>query len=147
MKRLFLYYSLTGNCEAVAARYAGAGWDVCRVESAERLPKRFFFRVLQGGFLAGIGHKSKLLPLEKDPAEYDEIVVCSPIWNARLCCPISSLLDDERLRGRKISFVFCSGSGEGPKAAQKIAKLFPAAAVSFLKEPREHPAELDKLVF
>ena len=49
------------------------------------------------------------------------------------------------LSNKKVTFVLYSGSGTGPKATEKINKLFKDATIIYLKEPKKYPEELIKL--
>ena len=145
MNKLFLYYSHTGNGDVVASNLQKRGYEIRKVERKKKLPKSFFALMMTGGFLAGIKAKDKLLDFDRNLEGYDEIVIGSPIWNGRFCSPLNGLLSKIDLTGKKVTFVFCSGSGEGPKAQKRLTKLCPDATSIFLKEPKKYPAELDKL--
>lgn len=145
MKKLFIYYSLTGNGDKVAKRLENIGYDIVKLEVKKPLPKKFFFRVLVGGFKAGLNMKDKLLNTNISLDGYDEIVIGSPIWNGKLSCPINKLLSLYNFAQIKnLSFILYSGSGEAPKAIKKINKLY-KAQVTVLKEPEKYNDELDKI--
>ena len=78
-------------------------------------------------------------------ANYDEIVIGSPIWNSKFSCPINTVLNVTDLSNKKISFILYSGSGEAPKALDKINDNYKNAKVVILKEPKKHNEELKKL--
>lgn len=145
MAKLFIYYSCTGNVEEAAKRLQEKGYDLREAKRKKPLPKSFFFRVLSGGFLAGLNHKDKLLDFDPDISSYDEILIGSPIWNGRFCSPINTVLSVLNLDSKKVRFLFCSGSGEAPKALKRIQKEYPSADAVVLKEPKKHPEEWDKL--
>ena len=145
MKRLFIYFSLTGNSDLVAEHLKEQGFEIRKVEMKKRLPKSFFFCVLTGGFLAGLGVKSKLKEYDHNIDGYDEIVIGSPIWNGRFSSPLNRLLKDIDFSGKSIKFVFTAGSGEGKHALKKANRLYPEAECIFLKEPKKYPEELNKL--
>ena len=145
MKTLFLYYSFTGNGDVVADYLSGKGAEIRKVEPKKPLPKSFFWSVMTGGFLATVGHKSKLLPWDTSFEGFDRIVIGSPVWNARFSCPINSVLAEADFAGKELAFVLYSGSGAAPKAAERIAKEYPTAQVITLKDPKKYPDELSKL--
>ena len=147
MNKLFIYYSFTGNCELVANSLKEKGFEIRKAIPKKNLPKSFFWGVLTGGFLAGINHKSKLIDFDTDVSKYDQIVIGSPVWNGRFSSPINRVLKDVDLSNKDLIFVFCSGSGEAPKAIKKINKLYSNAKCVVLKEPKKYPDELLKLVF
>jgi flavodoxin len=145
MNRLFIYYSLSGNGDLVAETLEKQGYALRRVTPKKKPPKRFFWQIMAGGFGAGIGRKEPLSDYDPDVKDFDEIAIGSPVWNARLSCPINTVLDKTDLSGKKLTFVLYSGSGEAPKAEKKIRELFPDAKIVRLKEPKKYPDELKKL--
>ena len=145
MKKLFIYFSLTGNCDFVASHLKEQGYETRKVELKKPLPKSFFFSVMTGGFLAGLGVKSKLKEYDRVIDNYDEIVIGGPIWNGRFSSPINTLLRDLDLKDKNVKFIFTGGSGEGKHALKKVNKLFPNSKVIFLKDPKKYKEELDKI--
>ena len=144
MKKLFIYYSLTGNGDLVAEFLKSNNFDIRKVTEKKKMPKKFFWMVLSGGFRASIGVKAKLVNYDNDISSYDDVVIGSPIWNGRFPPAIKSVLLETELKDKKVSFVFYSGSGEGKKAEEKVKKEFPTANIVFLKEPKKYPEELKK---
>ena len=145
MKKIFIYFSLTGNCDLVADYLKERGFETRKVEMKKGLPKSFFFSVLTGGFLAGLGVKSKLKEYDHNIEGYDEIIIGGPIWNGRFSSPLNRLLKDIDFSNKNVKFIFTAGSGEGKKALKKANKLFPNAECIFLKEPKKYPEELEKI--
>ena len=145
MKKLFIYFSLTGNCDLVADYLKERGFETRKVEMKKGLPKSFFFSVLTGGFLAGLGVKSKLKEYDHNIEGYDEIIIGGPIWNGKFSSPLNRLLKDIDFSNKNVKFIFAAGSGEGKKALKKVNKLFPNAQCIFLKEPKKYPEELEKI--
>ena len=100
---------------------------------------------MTGGFKAGLNLKDKLLNTNLNFDGYEKVVIGSPVWNARLSSPINkliSLYDFNQIKD--LSFILYSGSGEAPKAVDKINKLYKAQVV-VLKEPLKNNEELDKI--
>lgn len=145
MKKLFIYFSLTGNGDLVAKHLKEQGYEIRKLEMKKRMPKSFFFCVLTGGFLAGLGVKSRLKEYDHNIEGYDEIIIGSPIWNGRFSSPLNRLLNDVDFKEKNIKFVFTSGSGEGKHALKKVNKLFPGAVCIFLKDPKKYKEELNKI--
>lgn len=145
MKKLFIYYSLTGNGDNVAKLFESKGYEVRKVIEDRKLPKAFFFKMMVGGFLAATNKVGKLIDYNNDVSEYDEIVIGSPIWNKRFPPATNAILKETNFENRKLTFVIYSGSGEGPKALKKVNELYKEANVIFLQEPKKHEDELKKL--
>ena len=145
MKKLFLYYSLTGNGDVVAEALSKQGYEIRKIISKRKMPKVFFFRILMGGFLAGINAKDKLVDYNPDLSNYDEIVVGSSIWNGKFPPALNTVLSVTDFSDKKLTFVLYSGSGSGPKARERIQKEYPNASIIELQEPKSHESELNKL--
>ena len=145
MKKLFIYYSFTGNGDEVAKKLEEKGYEIRKVEEDYKMPKSFFMQMMSGGFRAGIGVKGKLKEYNNDVSNYDEVVIGSPIWNGRFPPATNGILAETDLSNKVVKFVLYSGSGEGPKALKKINKLFENATVIFLQEPKKHIEEFEKL--
>ena len=145
MKKLFIYYSLSGNGDAVAKYLEEKDYEVRKVESKLKLSKNLFLSMMKGGFLAFVGAKPKLIGFDCDIEGYDDIYIGSPIWNGRLAAPANSILRELDLARKNVTFILYSGSGSGAKALKKINKNYPNSKVIFLKEPKKYPDELQKL--
>ena len=146
MKRIFIYYSLTGNGDKVANILMSKGIDIRKILTTFKMTSKFG-TIMKGGFLAGINHKTKLVDFNEDINAYDEIIIGSPIWNNRFSCPINTVLSKLDFSNKKLTFILYSASGKDNKAMEKIKKLYPNANIINIKEPKdlETIPELDNL--
>ena len=144
MKKIFIYYSLSGNGDLVAEYLSKKDIAIRKVNTSETLSKNMVLRIITGGFKAMINYKDKLVGFDNDIASYNEIIIGSPIWNSRLSSPINSVLDKINLSNKKITFILYSGSGKAIKAHELINKKFKAKIID-LKEPLRNKEELKKL--
>ena len=145
MKKIFIYYSLSGNGDEVAKYLEDKGYDIRKVETEDDLSSNSFFNILKGGFKAMIGYEDKLTNFDTNISEYDEVVIGSPVWNARFSSPINTVLKLLNLSGKKVKFILYSGSGKSPKATLKIKEKWPEAEIIDMKEPKKNKTELDKI--
>ncbi len=145
MKKLFIYYSLSGNGDLVADYLKEKGFDIRKIETTYKLSKHMFFAMMKGGSNALFGKKAKLINYNNDISEYDEIYIGSPIWNSRLTPPINTVLRDTDLSNKKLTFVFYSGGGTSKKATKKVNKLYNNPNIINLKQPNKYNDELKKL--
>ena len=143
-KKIFIYYSLTGNGDEVASCLKSKGYDIRKIITKEPLPNNYIFRILAGGYKAMINYEDKLLDFNQDISEYDEVIVGSPIWNSRLSSPINTVLNILDLKNKNITFILYSGSGKSPKATERLKKEYPNSKIIDLKEPRINKEELKK---
>ena len=146
MKKLFIYYSFSGNGDVVA-EYLSKKVDVYKVVPKKPLSNNKFLGILAGGFKALINYKDKLNNFDSNIDDYDEVVIGSPIWNARLSSPINTVLNELNLKDKKLSFILYSGSGTSPKATELIKKNWPEAYIVDLKNPKKNKDEIEKLVW
>ena len=149
MKKVFIYYSHTGNGDFVADILKEKEFEIRKIDTEKKaLPNPFFFKMIVGGFKATIGSSPKLSEYVKNIEDFDEVYIGSPIWNARLATPTNTLLKELNLEGKKITFVLYSGSGTSKGATKKISKLYPEARIINLKEPLKYKEEAaNKLSF
>ena len=138
MKKLFIYYSLSGNGDTVANILKEKSIDTYKVITKKPLPKNMTLRILTGGFLAGINHKDELVDFKPNITKYDEIIIGSPIWNGRLSCPINTVLDELDLTNKKIMFILYSGSGEAPKTVNMLNNKYRDIRIINIKEPNKN---------
>ncbi len=145
MKKIFIYYSLTGNGDFIASYLKQKKYDLKNIEVQKNLPNNFLLRIIIGGFKSMIKYRDKIINFDVDINSYDEIVVGSPIWNDRVCSPIYSLLNDFDFSNKKLSFILYSGSGKSTKALDYINNIFPNSKVFLLKEPLKNDNEIKKI--
>lgn len=144
MKKLFIYYSLTGNGDLVSEIYKEKGYDIRKVISKKTYPKKMFPLMMIGGYRALFNKKDKLIDFDNDITKYQKIVIGSPIWFDRTSPVLNTILNKLDLNNKDVSFIFYSGSGEGTKAKEKIKKLYNVDII-FLKEPKKYKEELNKI--
>ena len=149
MKKLFIYYSHTGNGDFVADILKEKEFEIRKIDTEKKvLPNPFFFKMIVGGFKATIGSSPKLSEYVKNIEDFDDVYIGSPIWNARFATPTNTLLKELKLEGKKVTFVLYSGSGTSKGATKKISKLYPEARIINLKEPLKYKEEAaNKLSF
>ena len=135
--KLFIYYSSTGNGDAVADFLQQKGVHVRKVRPVKELPEAFLPRMAVGGFQALTGKKAELADFDPDVSAYDDVIIGSPIWAGNLSSPINTVLDRVDLSGKRVSFILYSGSGKAVRAAAKLHKAYPDAVIRVLKEPKE----------
>ena len=145
MRKIFIYYSFSGNGEVVSDYLKNKGYDIRKIKVKKDLPNNFFLAIMTGGFKTLINYKEKLMDFDNNIDDYDEVVIGSPIWNDRLSSPIKTLLDSINLEEKKLSFILYSGSGQGKHANEFIKNKYPNASIIYLKEPKKNNEELNKI--
>ena len=146
MKKVFVYYSYSGNGDLVAKYYKEKGYDIEKIVPQKPLPKNKFLAILIGGYKASVGYKEKLQKMSVDLNEYDEIVIGSPIWNSRLSSPVNTLLEEEKLNANNITFILYSGGGKPNKATDLLKEKYPQAKIINLTEPKKYTQEFKDIL-
>lgn len=144
MKKIFIYYSMTGNGDIVSDIFKNKGYDIRKVISKVKYPKSKFFLMMYGGSRIVFNKKDKLVDFNSDISNYDEIVIGSPIWMDSISSPINSVLDKIDLTNKKVSFVLWSAGGEVRSAVERIRKEY-NNNILILKEPKKNKDELKKI--
>lgn len=139
MKRLVVFYSLSGNTGEAARKIAGGlGADVMELETVKRMPKSFAARIFVGGGQVAFGYLPKLKPLGRKTDGYDEIILGSPIWNSKGVPAINAFLQDETAAKKVTALFFLSAGGETRKGLDAIAKKLPNLKNSVSLLDRKH---------
>ena len=144
MKKLFIYYSFTGNGDKVAEKLSKT-CDLRKIKVKKELPKSFFLQMMVGGFRSLTNYKDKLIDFDNNINNYKEIIIGSPIWNDRLCTPVTTALKELDLNNKKITFILYSGGGQANTAVEFINNNYNNANIIQLQQPLKNESELDKL--
>jgi len=139
MKNLVVFYSRTGNTKKIAEMIAKSlNSDLDEIIDTK---KRFgFFRFLKAGYEATMKKMTEINGIEKDPSDYELLILGSPIWNKRMTPAIRTYITRFKENLNKIA-IFCSAGGRGmEKMLESIAELCdkkPLAMMAFLDKDFE----------
>ena len=123
MKSLVVYYSRTGNARFVAETIAAeVGADTEEVIDQKKRSGPIGF--LTGGSDARRGKETEISPTTKSPAEYDLIIVGTPVWASRPTPAIVTYLKKNDLSGKKVALFFTRG-GKKSAALDETKALIP----------------------
>ena len=126
MKRIVIYYSLTGNTRQAAAAVAEAlHADLLALEPVKPIPEKGAASILTGGGQATFGVCPPLKPLSLDPASYDEIILGTPIWAGKCAAPVRTFLKGNPLCRRVTAVFTLSGSGKNDGCLRALARWLP----------------------
>lgn len=135
---------MTGHSAALARRLAqelGADAETLR----ERRPRHGFSGVVRALFDA-IGRRfSPIEAPERDPGDYDWLILGGPVWAGRMASPIRTYARDHASRAPRLA-CFCTQGGHGAdKAFAELAHLTglspQATLVVSMAEPASREAE------
>lgn len=110
-KILVVYHSRTGYTRRVALDLAGrlgADLDVIRIVQPMHGPVGYALCAIEAFW----GLAPALRRQEKDPADYDLVVIGTPVWFWSLASPVRSWLEKFGRRGKRFAF-FCTMGGSG----------------------------------
>ena len=121
LKSLVVYYTRTGNARFVAETIAAEiGSDVEEVIDMKK--RSGVLGYLSGGKDARQGKETQIAPSTKSPADYDLIIVGTPIWAARPTPAVTTYLKKNNLSGKKVTVFFTQG-GKKPQGIEQIKAL------------------------
>ena len=122
MKKLVVYYSLEGNTKLIAETVAGAlGADILELRPKKEISARGFMKYFWGGKQVFMKEKPELHSFSKNPAEYDVIIIGTPVWSFTFSAPINAFFSQIKLSGKKIA-LFCTHSGGMKKTLEDMEK-------------------------
>jgi flavodoxin len=128
MKRVLVtYYSLSGNTERVAKDLAARlGADLQQVR--EHVDRRGLLGYLKAA-LDSLHERSAMLgELERSAADYELVLVGTPIWAGKITPAVRTYLKTIRGQARRIAFFTTSGSTDIARVLPAMERLAGAAA-------------------
>lgn len=115
-KKLVIFYSLEGNTKFIADGIKEiTGADLLQLKPKKDIKSKGFMKFVWGGRQVVTGKKPELLPLEKDPSDYDLIFIGTPVWAGKYAPAINTFLDTDQINGKKVAFFCCHGGGGNGK--------------------------------
>lgn len=115
MRVLVVYFSRTGHTRRLAERLArllDAPAEAIR-EPGTRLG---FFGYQRSLFEAVSGRDARIGPLRRDPADFDLVLIGTPVWGWHLSSPVRAFARQWCRRLPRVAF-FCTMGGSGERAA------------------------------
>jgi flavodoxin len=144
LKTLVAFYSSSGTTRKVGLAIAAAlNADVediqevnpRRIDIRSRMSPGQLWKVMRGGGEAGLGRVAGIVPSQYNPADYDLVVVGTPIWNSGLTPPARAYLVRHMGQFKSVAF-FCTSSAPTPRQRwrdqmEKVCGRAPRASASF----------------
>jgi flavodoxin len=147
LKSLVIYYTRTGNARFVAETIAAEiGADAEEIVDMKNRSGKFAY--LTGGSDARRGKTTEIAPTTKSPADYELIVVGTPVWASRPAPAVTTYLKKNDLAGKKVALFFTQG-GKKPSAIEQTKALIPNSeciGVLTLIEPLKSKEESEKQI-
>lgn len=147
MKTLVAFYSRTGHTRSVAQRLASL-LNADLEELKEQTDRTGMFGFLKGGRDALKKRPADLDPTQKNPADYDQVIIGSPVWAFTICPAVRAYLSAHAASIKRAAF-FCTHGGGGPsKSYTEAEKLLgkPLSATLALQDKAVKRGECDPAI-
>lgn len=145
MGTVFAYYSLEGNCRALAEAMSGAvGGTLVEIKPVDyAISQTGVMKYFKGGKGALFKETPELERLDVDWDKAKLIVVGGPVWFGRIAPPVRSFLGQTAWAGRKAA-VFAMHRGGKGSAARDMADLIAKAGGEVFSTVNFHDLRNDK---
>jgi flavodoxin len=121
-KILIAYYSRTGTTKKLAETLAKElNCDLEEIKTAR--DRKGPLGYLISGREATLKKSAKILPAAKNPAEYDLLIIGTPIWTFNVSSPARAYLSQNKDRFKKVAFFCTQGGGGHERAFKEMAEI------------------------
>ncbi|MHA2188044.1 MAG: flavodoxin family protein [Candidatus Thorarchaeota archaeon] len=123
MTYLVVYYSRTGNNRTIAEAIA----DTLSADIDEIIDKKKRQGRLNWLRAGGDSRGGKLTEIEyeKNPQDYDTIIIGAPIWAWNPIPPLRTYLKEVDLKGKRVAFFICSQTEAYKEIFPQLAEMTP----------------------
>jgi menaquinone-dependent protoporphyrinogen IX oxidase len=123
MKYLVAYYSRTGHIKTIGVAIGKAlSADIDEINDKKN--RVGIVNLLRAG-RDGQAKKLTEIQSEKNPQDYDVIVIGSPIWSGNPTPAIRTYLTKHDLKGKKVAFFICSIVNRYAKVFSQLKEMTP----------------------
>ncbi len=123
MTYLVVYYSRTGNNRTIAESIATKlSADIDEIVDKKNRQGRLNWLLAGRDSRAG---KLTEIEYQKNPQDYDTIIIGSPIWASRPIPPLRTYLQEVDLQGKRVAFFICSQSEAYNNMFPQLAEMTP----------------------
>jgi flavodoxin len=113
-KTLIVFYSLEGSTKLMAQTIAKElDADLLECRPVKEAHPTGFMKYMWGGRQMMFNKEPKLVPFEKDPQHYDNIIIGTPVWAYTYAPVIRSFLAKTELKNKKVAIYCCHEGGPG----------------------------------
>jgi flavodoxin len=123
MTYLVVYYSRTGNNKSIAETIANKlSADIDEIIDKKNRQGRLNWLLAGRDSRAG---KLTEIEYQKNPQDYDTIIIGAPIWAWNPIPPLRTYLKEVNLKGKRLAFFICSKSDAYKKMFHQLAEMTP----------------------
>jgi flavodoxin len=124
MKKLVVFYSLDGSTRFIANIIAEkTGAELLELKPVKPISNNGMGKIIWGGRQAMKKEKPELLPLEKNPQEYDLIFIGTPVWAWTFSPALRTFFNQVKLQNKKIALFDCNGGSPKDTIEKMKAEL------------------------
>jgi len=128
---LVVYYSRSGTTARIGTELASAlDADVEVIRDVRGRGGLFGF--IRSGYEATRKLRPAIQPTEKDPADYDLVVLGTPVWAGTMASPMRTYIYQNRDKFKAVAFFCTQGAETGQSALDDMAELCDATPVATL---------------
>ncbi len=114
MKRVIVFYSYTNNTRGIALKIQEKyNYDIIEIKPKEEYSKDYDKVVASEEKLVPLDYQPDIEPLEVDFNNYDEIILCTPVWWYSVASPVNTFLHTYNLSKKTIIPVATNGGWLG----------------------------------
>jgi flavodoxin len=123
MTYLVVYYSRTGNNRTIA-EYIADRLSADIDEIVDKTNRQGRLNWLKAGRDSRAGKLTEI-EFQKNPQDYDTIVIGAPIWAWNPIPPLRTYLQKVNLKGKRVAFFICSQSEAYEKMFPRLEEMTP----------------------
>jgi flavodoxin len=147
MQALVVYYSRTGHTKKIGDELAKAlpadAEEI--VDTANRAgPVGWLMSGREGS-----GRKlATIQPVKKDPANYDIVVIGTPVWAANMSSPVRTYISENKAKFKNIAFFCTEGSTGSEKTFAEMEEVIgkkPKATLTITTADLKSGSDADKM--
>ncbi|HDS09075.1 MAG TPA: flavodoxin [Firmicutes bacterium] len=115
MKALIVFYSLDGNSKFIAETVASViNADILEIKPVNDFKnKSYLGKIMAGGKQVLFKMHPDLKPLDKNPGDYDFLIIGTPVWAGTYASPFNTFFDKFKITGKEIALYWCHQGGPG----------------------------------
>lgn len=151
MRTLVVYFSRTGHTQTLAQQIASAcAADIEGLREPKSPPGAL--RYLRAVWQAALHLEAPIAPSQLNPADYDLVMLGTPVWMYNMASPMRSYIGQHRGQFRKLAlFCTCDGAGQAKVLGdmQALCDKLPVATLGLSARElhdRFHQERLDRFL-
>ncbi len=122
MRKLVIYYSFESNTRFIAENIKEEiDADILELKPKKEMISKGFMKYIIGSIDVLMKKKPELLPLGKEPQDYDILFIGTPVWAWSYAPALNTFFSSAELRDKKIA-LFCCHTGRQGEVFEKMKK-------------------------